>query len=743
MRVLTEIAATRAPPDDRSYVHNFAQPDQPRLLTLPSGRAVVLRRAMDRFIELMRMVLPAFFEDEIVEARRRAVSDRYERREAELFARFSKEAEAKGFGLVKVQAGQVSRPEVVPVHDGEAVPFDRLRQLVSEGKLEERVLEEKEAVYGQLRARLAELVREGRVMAREMNAELGGMVREEASHMLAGPLGDIEEELGDEAVGRFLRHVREDVIDLLCAPFEGGGEAPNLEEHLNLYRVNVVADRSGADGAPVVVENYPTVANLFGGITVGVGADGGSPHPPTAQDIRCGSILAADGGFLVLRARDVIGEAGAWDSLRRTLSTSLVEFPRPTQPSPSGPSLLTLKPEPIPILVQVVLVGDPALFDVLWNADADFRTSFRVKAEFDPVMERTEECLGQFCLILDALCKENGLRPLVPDGAARVLEWSARQAGGRGKVLARFGEMEDLLREADYEAGASGSDILSGACVERALAKRRTRNGRIEERALELMRENVIRIEVEGREVGQVNGLSVLDLGYHRFGKPTRITATSSVGRAGIISIEREARLSGLVYDKGVLIITGWLRRRYAQDRPLTLTGSLCFEQSYAGVDGDSASIAEIIALLSELSGLPVDQAIAVTGSVDQHGNLQPVGGLNEKVEGFYDLCHSRGLTGRQGVMFPEANLVELNLRQDVAEAVESGGFSLYGLETLPDALEVAMDATMKEIDRRVIEKLEAYGAVLSESSADLPPSPPMPAPPTPALRTPDRPASP
>jgi predicted ATP-dependent protease len=264
--------------------------------------------------------------------------------------------------------------------------------------------------------------------------------------------------------------------------------------------------------------------------------------------------------------------------------------------------------------------------------------------------------------------------------------------------------------------------------VEAAIAQRRTRNGRFEERALELMTKDLIRIDVKGAKVGQVNGLSVLDAGYHRFGKPTRITASSSVGRAGIINIEREARLSGGIYDKGVLIVTGWLRRRYAQDRALTLTASLCFEQSYAGVDGDSASIAELIALLSELSGIAVDQAVAVTGSLDQHGSLQPIGGLNEKVEGFFDLCQSRGLTGDQGVMFPEANVAELNLRQDAAEAIEAGHFSLYALRQLDDALEISTGAPMVEIDKKVIAKLEEYSSILSESPADFPPAQVIPA---------------
>jgi predicted ATP-dependent protease len=264
--------------------------------------------------------------------------------------------------------------------------------------------------------------------------------------------------------------------------------------------------------------------------------------------------------------------------------------------------------------------------------------------------------------------------------------------------------------------------------VHRALSQRRVRNGFIEERTLELMADDVIRIQTSGAVVGQVNGLSVLDLGYHRFGKPTRITASASVGRAGIINIEREARLSGGIYDKGVLIITGWLRRRYAQERGLTLTASLCFEQSYAGVDGDSASIAEIIALLSELAELPVDQAVAVTGSVDQHGGLQPIGGLNEKVEGFYDLCTARGLDGHQGVMFPESNIEELNLREDVAEEVEVARFSLYALRTIEDALEIALGTPMEEIDRRVVARLESYGEALTESAADLPPTPSIPA---------------
>lgn len=744
--LLTEIAATRPVPPDRVYVHNFVQPDQPRLITLAPGRGSALRRSLDRLIEVLRMLLPTFFDDEIVEGRRRAITDSFQARESGLFGAFAAEAESKGFSLVKV-TGSSSRPEVAPVVAGEPVPFEQLHQLARDGKLTEDELKQKEANYGLLRNRLANLVREVRTINRELNEALEKMVREEAAQVVALPMADVEDEFEEETIRRFLRHVREDVIDLLAAPFRfGSGEPPNLDEYLSRYRVNLVADRSGLTGAPVVVENFPTMLNLFGGLSWPPPPDGGPPRPPSAIDIVGGSILQADGGFLILRARDVVREPGVWEALKRTLSTSLLELQRPVPLGSSPVSVPPLKPEPVPISVRVVLVGEPSTYDLLWNTDADFRSTFKVKAEFDPVITRSEEVIAQFSAVLDGLCHENALLPLTPDGTARILEFSARRAGGRGKILARFGEMEDLLREADYEARVDASREIGGVHVEAALAQRRIRNGRVEERALELMADNVIRIEVGGERVGQVNGLSVVDLGYHRFGKPTRITATTSVGRAGIINIEREARLSGGIYDKGVLIITGWLRRRYAQERALTLTASVCFEQSYSGVDGDSASIAEIVALLSEMSGYPVDQSVAITGSVDQHGDLQPIGGLNEKVEGFFDVCASRGLTGRQGVMFPEPNVVELNLREDVAEEVEAGRFSLYALRSLEDALQMALGVTMEEIDDKVVKKLEAYGAALSEAAADLPPSPtvsipvvpappPPPAPPMPSSR--------
>ena len=736
-RVLERLAAARPVPPDRAYVHNFARPDRPRLLTLPPGRAVALRRSMERFVELLRAWLPTFYDDEIVESRRRAITDTYQRKDADLFRELSTDAESKGFAVVKVQTGQTSRPEVVPVLNEEPVPFERLRQQVHDGALSADEFALKQAEYDRLRGRLAELVRRSRDISREMNAALEQMVREEAERMLSAPMADIDEAVGHESVSRFLRHVREDVLDTLTAPFGrlAMGEAPELEERLSRYRVNVVADRSGLTGAPVVIENYPSLVNLFGGVSGPLAGDG-PPRPPSARDIGGGSILAADGGFLILKARDALSEAGVWDALKRTLATGFLEIQRPSAPSPFGFPLPPLKPEPIPINLRVVLVGEPMLYDLLWAFDPDFRRTFMVKAEFDPVMDRTDENIGRLCRILEELGKAQGLLPLAADGGARVLEWSARQAGGRGKLLARLSETEDLLREAHYQATRAGAQSINAAHVDAALNLRRNRNGRLEERALELMEENVIRIAVSGERVGQVNGLSVLDLGYHRFGKPTRITATASVGRAGIINIEREARLSGGIYDKGVLIITGWLRRRYAQTRALTLTASLCFEQSYSGVDGDSASIAELIALLSELSEFPVDQAVAVTGSIDQHGDIQPIGGINEKVEGFFDLCRARGLDGKQGVMFPEANVPELNLRSDVVEAVEAGQFSLYALHSLADALEIAMRNDMDAIDSRVKDKLKDYSEAMEEGAYDLAPTPsptgPAPAPPLP-----------
>jgi ATP-dependent Lon protease len=406
------------------------------------------------------------------------------------------------------------------------------------------------------------------------------------------------------------------------------------------------------------------------------------------MDIRAGSLLEADGGYLVLNALDALVEPGVWKVLKRTLVNGLLEIQGVAEWL--SPIVATaLKPEPIPVKVKIILIGERYLYDLLYAYEEDFKKIFKVKADFDSEMNRTQESIAQYAGLLRKLCLEDTLHPFHRDAVAAVVEFGARRAGRQDKLSTRFSDVADLAREADYWAREEKSDVVRRSHVERAIAERIGRHNLIESKLQEMIEKNVLLIDVTGERVGQVNGLSVYDLGNYAFGKPVRITASTAMGRQGIINIEREANLSGRLHDKGMAILSGYLRQKFAQAKPLSLAASVCFEQSYSGVDGDSASSTEVYALLSSLAGLPIRQEIAVTGSVNQKGDIQPIGGVNEKIEGFFDVCKAKGLTGAQGVILPIENVPDLMLRPDVAEAVQAGRFHLYPVATVDEGIEI------------------------------------------------------
>jgi lon-related putative ATP-dependent protease len=451
------------------------------------------------------------------------------------------------------------------------------------------------------------------------------------------------------------------------------------------YQVNVLVDNSEVKGAPVIIETSPTYRNLFGTIERNWGMGGIGKADFTK--IKGGSFLRANGGYLVLNALDVLIEPGVWVALKRTLRNRSIEM------QSFDPFYLfassALKPEPIEARVKVVMVGDAYLYETLYAVDEDFKKVFKIKADFDTVMERKNETQAQYASFISKICHDEKLLNFDRSGVAAVIEYGVRLAGRQKKLSAEFHRITDILREANYWAKRDQSDKVGEKHVDQAIAEKIYRKKMIEDKIQEMIDDGIILIESDGAAVGQVNGLSVYSMGEYAFGKPSRITAKTSMGKAGIINIEREADLSGRTHNKGVLILAGYLRGKYAQDKPLTLTASLAFEQSYGGVDGDSASSTEVYAILSSLSGLPLRQDIAVTGSVSQNGEIQPIGGVNQKIEGFFDVCRNRELTGKQGVMIPHQNVGDLMLRKDVVEAVAAGRFHIYPVRNIDQGIEI------------------------------------------------------
>ncbi|MFB0506501.1 MAG: Lon protease family protein, partial [Thermodesulfobacteriota bacterium] len=446
-----------------------------------------------------------------------------------------------------------------------------------------------------------------------------------------------------------------------------------------------LVDNSDTKGAPIIVETAPNYRNLFG--TMERIVDRSGMWRTDFSRIKAGSFLRANGGYLIIDALDALIEPAVWQTLKRTLKNGVVEMQ--TYDPFYVFATSALKPEPIQIDVKVIMVGDAMMYHLLYNYDEDFKKIFKVKADFDTVMDKNEEAISQYASLIHKICKEENLNAFDRSGVAAVVEYGVRLAGRQKKLTTRFHLLADVLREASYWAVKEGSQYVKDAHVERAIQKRVRRVNLVEDKIQEMIDDGMIMIDSDGAEVGQVNGLSVYNLGDYAFGKPSRITAQVAMGKAGIINIERESELSGPTHNKGVLILAGYLRGKYAQDKPLTMSASICFEQSYGGVDGDSASSTEVYSLLSSLSGIPLRQDIAVTGSVNQKGEIQPIGGVNEKIEGFFDVCKAKGLTGRQGVMIPHQNVDDLMLRKDVVKAVEEGTFHIYPVKTIDQGIEV------------------------------------------------------
>ncbi|HEV2197609.1 MAG TPA: AAA family ATPase [Candidatus Acidoferrum sp.] len=686
---------------DRCYVNNFKLPDRPRLLTLPRGQADSFKKDTQAGIDFLRRRIPQVFEGEPFQRQKGRIVERFTVREKELMDDFTRRIARDQFALGHMQVGAVALPEIFPVLEGQMVPIEDISKMVHEGKLEGTVAEEIERKYEQFRQEFTVVYRKTLTLSRELASELSYLEQEAASVLVDGVIEELKEKYPGTSVAEYLEEVRHHLLDNLDPFKEREGEGEQDEESpdgtpkpqggperdpFRVYGVNVILSHNHEETSPVIFETTPTYANLFGTIQRAYDARGG--WTSDFMDLRGGSLLRADGGFLIMYSMEALSETGVWRALKRTLNHNRLEIQPLEMFYPFGGS--ALKPEAIDINVKVILIGDRQLYELLYEYEEDFRKIFKVRVEFDEEMAMSDGVIAEYAGRLRALSEKENLFPFDRGAFAAMLEYGVRQAGRRNKVTARFVDIADLAREAHYSAAATGETIVRAHHVRLALFSKIERHNLIETRIREMIEEGTLLVDVSGTRVGQVNGLSVLEIGGYSFGKPVRITATAALGKAGLINVEREANLSGRFHDKGVQIIAGYLRSQFAQDKPLSLAASICFEQSYSGVDGDSASSTEIYALVSALSGLPLRQDIAVTGSINQQGDIQAIGGVNEKIEGYFDVCRIKGLTGTQGVMIPAANVEDLMLREDVLDAVTSGKFHVWpvgkieqGIETL------------------------------------------------------------
>jgi lon-related putative ATP-dependent protease len=692
-QLLQSIAGQEATLTDKCYVHNFRDPDSPLMLTLPAGQGSTFKKDMASFLTEIQKAIPAVFESRRYADQRKTTLGHFQDRQRSILREFEKRVREKGFEVVQVQGGGGNRPEIVPLIDGNPATLEQLHARVDAGELTAEGYKAMLDQHATLEKQMDLVMREMRNIERKAKRSL-----DELNHKIVVPvveelLEDLRQRYETPQADAYFKEIEQSIIDNVARFHQREEGQQNVltlgafssEDDFLEYQVNVIVDNGAVEGVPVVIEANPRYKSLFGTIERVVDKNG--VWRTDFMRVKAGSILKADGGFLVLNTMDALSEPGVYPMLKRVLRNRQIEIQSLEQGFFGASS--ALKPEPIDLHVKVIMIGDPSVYHLLYAMDDDFKKIFKVRADFDSEMANDGKSISSYLSFIKTLCERESLLPFEVSGAAEVIEHGARLAGQQTKLSTRFSALADVLREASYWAAKENADRVSAAHVRKAIAERIERFRMVEEKIQEMIMDGSILIDSSGERVGQVNGLSVYQLGETEFGRPSRITAKTAVGRSGVINIEREASMSGPTHNKGVLILGGYLRAQYAQNKPLVLSASIAFEQSYSGVDGDSASSTEIYAILSSLANLPLRQDIAVTGSVNQHGEIQPIGGVNQKVEGFFDVCNARGLSGKQGVLIPHQNVKDLMLRHDVVEAVRNGQFHVYAISTIDQGIEI------------------------------------------------------
>jgi predicted ATP-dependent protease len=695
-KLLEEISKKKAVvPDDYCYVNNFKNSEAPILLHLEPGKGRKFKKDVRNFVEALKKDIPQFFESQDYLNRKKEIMEEYEKKGKDFFKDLDKKVRAEGFALVDIQVGQMKRPEVVPLIDGNPTHIDQVEAMVEKGRFPKDEFEGLKKKQEKLRKDVEQISLDLRTLQKEVQEDIEKMDRLMFTKMATELTAPLKDRYKTKQISDYIDDMLADMTDNLHIftpqsqqaipgfPFtlpEGDAFQP--------YQVNLIVDNGDQKGPPVIIESYPTYRNLFGSIERVVDRSG--VWKTDFSKIKAGSFIKANGGYLVLNLLDAIMEPGVWPALKRSLKTETIEI------QTYDPFYLFtttgLKPEPIEMDIKVAIISDAYLYHLLLAYDEDVKKIFKVRADFDTSMEKNADSIHQFAEFIKLKKDEDKLMPFDRTAVAALVEYAVRLSGRQEKISTSFPAITDLIREADYWASQDNKKVVQEQHVDKAIEAKVYRSNMIEEHIQEMIDRGTLMIDVDGEMVGQVNGLAVYDLGDYMFGKPSRITASTSMGRSGIINIEREAELSGNTHDKGVLILSGYLRKKYAQDKPLTVSASIAFEQSYSGVDGDSASSTEIYALLSSLANVPLKQYIAVTGSVNQNGEIQAIGGINQKIEGFYDCCRKTGLTGHQGVMMPDSNVKDLMLRKDVVKAIEDGSFNIYKVKTIDEGIEILTD---------------------------------------------------
>ncbi len=681
---LDKFAREKETPCDLCYVQNFSNKLQPKLIKLKAGKGRRFVSLMEKFKKDLASSLPKMFESNKYKEGSKKIVSKYNEIENNLLLEFEKETAKSGFKLVKLEGG--AKVDIYPFINNKAYSIEALMKLAAEGKIKEKDLKAILKTREELLDKLQNIYSKIEENQEKLHSELLEFNKQTVMPVIKKLLSNIVKEIGKEVeqyTNDILKHFDSNFYQILDSIMDEDKEDLSLK--LEDFSVNLIVDNGDLEGAPIITELSPSKQNLFGTIDSHISFE--REQVVNFMDIRAGSILKANGGYLVINANDIFQEGvDVWIKLKRTLKNSLLEIEKAEQNLFHS---VSIKPEPIPISLKVIILGDEKIYYTLYKIDDVFKKIFKVLSEFSPTIEINDKNLNDYLKVLKKIIDEEKLLPFDRDAIIQILNESVRLSGDREKFTARFHLVADTMREANFVAKSQNSQIVKARHVEQAIFNRTQRYNLFEEEVLEEINKGIIMVDTEGEKIGVINGLSVYDYEFHSFGKPTRITAQVSLGDRGIINIEREAELSGSIHDKGVLILQGYLQGKYGKDFPISINASITFEQSYGGVDGDSASSTELYVLLSAIGEIPLKQSIAITGSINQHGEIQPVGGINQKIEGFFKVCRERGLTGEQGVIIPYQNIRNLNLCPSVINAVKKGKFHIYAIKTIDEGIEI------------------------------------------------------
>lgn len=692
-RILEKEAKNRPTPKDWAYVYNFEEPYKPLAISFPAGMACDFAKDVDELIETFSDNLPSLIESEEYKNAIGEIRQKYKSKKDEYIEVLQKKAKGKKVSLLHMQMGLV----VAPMKDGEVLSPDAFDQLPEDEK--KVIMDDLNSMQEEIENATQDLPRWEEKQKKEID-----VLREKfVKFAVKNPIDELRKKYkGHTAATKFLKSVQDHILDNIdeFVPTDTEKTSPNgeddplqmllskmkqpEEDKFAKFKVNVIVKNTEGAGAPIVILDHPTQGNLVGKV------ERIQQYGALLTDftlIKAGALHQANGGFILLDARKVLEQPFAWDSLKRAIASKRIKIEAPSEETSF--TTISLDPEPIPLDVKVVLTGDFEIYELLSQRDPDFRDFFKVEADFGMIMDRNDENEIEYAKLIGSLSKKKELRSLNKQAVARVIEYASRLADDAEKLTAHISSIGDLLREADYWARKSNSKQIGKNHIDQAIDAQIYRSDRIKKSMLEEIDKGTILMDVKGERVGQINGLVVYDFARYSFGKPARITTQVRIGKGDFVDIEREISMSGPIHTKGVLILKSLISNRFAKHSPLSLSASIVFEQSYGGVDGDSASSTEYYCMVSAITGVPIKQSIAVTGSINQFGEIQPIGGVNEKIEGFFDVCSHDGLTGTQGVIIPRTNVDNLMLRADIVQAVEEGKFSIYAIDTVDDGIEI------------------------------------------------------